>query len=204
MNMQLFKTIAASFLLLVSVMLNAQQSLKVDASDSKVNWSGKSPTGEHLGYIKLTDGELIVDKGEIKGGKFNFDMNSITNTDISDAESRNKLVTHLKSVDFFDVQKFPTAKFVITKVSKLNNGSTGQLKATHRVEGDLTIKGITKKISFDASINLLNGKFAASAPAFIINRTEWGVNYQSKSIIAGLKDEFIYDDITVSIELVSN
>jgi polyisoprenoid-binding protein YceI len=71
------------------------------------------------------------------------------------------------------------------------------------VDGDLTIKGITKKVSFDASINLLNGKFAANTLPFTINRTEWGVNYQSKSIVAGLKDQFIYDDITLEIELVS-
>jgi polyisoprenoid-binding protein YceI len=71
------------------------------------------------------------------------------------------------------------------------------------VDGDLTMKGITKKVSFDASINLLNGKFTASTPEFMINRTEWNVNFQSKSVIAGLKDQFIYDDITLSIELVS-
>jgi polyisoprenoid-binding protein YceI len=204
MNKQIFLTMAALFMLMVSVTLSAQQSIKVDLSESKINWSGKSPTGEHKGFVKLSNGELNVDKGEIKGGSFSLDMTSITNTDITDEESNKKLVTHLKSNDFFDVQKFPTAKFVITKVTKQNNSSTGESKATHRVEGDLTIKGVTKRIGFDASINLLNGKFAASTPPFTINRTEWGVNYQSKSVIEGLKDQFIYDDITISIELVSN
>jgi len=204
MNKKILLTMTASFLLLVSVTLSAQQSSKVDLSESKVNWSGKSPTGEHKGFVKLSNGELNVDKGEIIGGSFTLDMNSITNTDIADEESNKKLVTHLKSNDFFDVQKFPNAKFVITKVTKQNNSSAEESKATHRVEGDLTIKGVTKKIGFDASINLLNGKFAANTPAFTINRTEWGVNYQSKSIVAGLKDQFIYDDLTISIELVSN
>ena len=111
-------------LLLVSVTLNAQQSSKVNLSESKINWSGKKPAGEHKGYVKLSDGVLKVNKSEIKGGSFTIDMNSITNTDLTDEESNKKLVTHLKSADFFDVQKFPTAKFVITKVTKQKNSSS--------------------------------------------------------------------------------
>jgi polyisoprenoid-binding protein YceI len=109
----------------------------------------------------------------------------------------------LKSADFFDVAKYPSAKFVITKVSRVAGTNAGALKATHRIEGNLTMKGITKKVSFDASINLLNGKLVASTPSFTIDRTLWGVNYQSKSIFSELKDQFIYDDMTLSIELVS-
>jgi len=203
MNKHILNYLAVAFLLLVSLSLNTQQAYQVNTSESKVNWKGKKPTGEHKGYVKLTDGELLIDKSEIKGGSFKIDLNSITNVDINNAEGNTKLVTHLKSPDFFDVQKFPTANFVITEVSKQKASSSQPLKTTHRIDGDLTIKGITKKVSFDASINILNGKFTASTPEFTINRTEWGVNYQSKSVVAGLKDEFIYDDITLAIELVS-
>jgi polyisoprenoid-binding protein YceI len=186
------------------ILLHAQQqSIKLNKEESKIIWIGKKPTGEHTGYVKLLDGELKVNKNEVTGGSFIIDMNSITDVDLKDEGSNKKLVTHLKSSDFFDVEKFPTSKFVITNVEIQKNTSSGPLKTTHRVEGDLTIKGITKKVSFDASINLLNGKFAASTPEFTINRTEWNVNYQSKSVMAGLKDQFIYDDITLSIELVS-
>jgi hypothetical protein len=62
---------------------------------------------------------------------------------------------------------------------------------------------VTHKISFDASINLLNGKFTASTPAFPIDRTEWGLNYQSKSASKDTKDEYLYDDVAMQIEVVS-
>ena len=204
MNKQFSKYIAVVVLFMSVISLNAQQqSIKLNEEESKVKWVGKKPTGEHNGYVKLSEGELKVNKNEVTGGSFTIDMNSITNVDLKDEGSNNKLVTHLKSGDFFDVEKFPTAKFVITKIEKQKNTAQEPLKTTHRVEGDLTIKGITKKVSFDASINLLNGKFTASTPEFTINRTEWNVNYQSKSVMAGLKDQFIYDDITLSIEMVS-
>jgi polyisoprenoid-binding protein YceI len=205
MNKLFFNYLTAAMLLFVNVAVIAQQSNKVDIQESKINWIGKKPTGQHNGNVMLSGGELIVNKNEIAGGSFTIDMNSIKNSDLKDDNSNRKLVDHLKSTDFFDAKKFPTAKFSITKVSKLKNGSSAEpRKATHRIEGDLTMKGVTKKISFDASVNILNGKIAASTSEFALNRTEWGVNYQSKSVIAGLKDQFIYDDIIVSIDLVSH
>jgi polyisoprenoid-binding protein YceI len=182
---------------------SAARKLPVNTAESKVNWIGKKVGGEHNGYVKLSAGEITIDKNEITGGTFTIDLNSIVVLDLKDEGMNGKLVGHLKSADFFDAANYPTAKFVITKVSKAKAPAAGAAKATHTLEGDLTIKGITKKISFDASINLLNGKITASTSPFTLNRTHWGVNYQSKSIFAELKDQFIYDDMTLSIELVS-
>jgi polyisoprenoid-binding protein YceI len=211
MNKNRIIYVTVSILLAFSFALNAQQSQKqtsssklgINTAESKVNWLGKKPTGDHTGYVKLSDGEILLDKNEIKGGSFVIDFNTITNTDLKDEGMNARLVGHLKSADFFDVAKYPTAKFAITRITKLSGTAAGAAKATHNIEGDLTIKGITKKISFDASINLLNGKLTASTSAFTIDRTQWGVNYQSKSVFAELKDQFIYDDMTLSIELVS-
>jgi polyisoprenoid-binding protein YceI len=177
--------------------------LAVNTADSKVNWTGKKPTGEHTGYVKLSGGEILLENKEIKGGSFTIDLNTIINTDVTDKDMNGKLVGHLKSPDFFDVAKYPAAKFVITRVSKAAGTAAGALKATHTIEGDLTIKGITRKIRFDASINELNGKVTATTAPFTIDRTLWGVNYQSKSVFAELKDQFIYDDMTLSIDLVT-
>ena len=131
-------------------------------------------------------------------------MNSIVNLDLKDEGMNSRLVGHLKSADFFDVEKYPTASFVITKVSRLKSTSTGAAKMTHRIEGNLTMKGITKPVTFDASVNVTGGKLSATTESFVINRTLWNVNYQSKSIFAGLKDQFINDDITLSVKLASN
>lgn len=186
-----------------SAQSSTTKKLPVNTTDSKVNWIGKKVGGEHNGYVKLSGGEITVDKNEITGGTFTIDLNSIVVLDLKDEGMNGKLVGHLKSADFFDAAKYPTAKFVITKVARAKAPAAGAAKATHTLEGDLTIKGITKKISFDASINLLNGKITASTSPFTLNRTHWGVNYQSKSVFAELKDQFIYDDMTLSIELVS-
>lgn len=208
MNRKSIILIIASVIAYSGLSLQAQtasgKKLTVNTTDSKVSWLGKKPTGEHTGYVKLTGGEVIIDKNELTGGSFTIDFNSIVNLDLKDEGMNNRLVGHLKSADFFDVAKYPTGRFAITKVTKVSGPAAGAAKATHRIEGDLTMKGITKKISFDASINLLNGKLVASTPTFTIDRTQWGVNYQSKSIFAELKDQFIYDDMTLSVELVSN
>lgn len=206
MNKQPLKPIFVSTVILLSISLYTIQAqtlsskkLPVNTADSKVTWIGKHPTREHTGYVKLSSGELVLDKNEITGGSFVIDLNSIVCLDLKDEGMNGKLVGHLKSADFFDVQKYPTAKFVISKVTKLS----GAAKATHKIEGNLTMKNITKKVEFEASINLLNGKLSANSAPFTINRTLWGVNYNSKSIFAELKDDFIYDDMTLSIDLVS-
>lgn len=187
----------------VSAHAETPEKLTVNTADSKVNWIGKKPGGEHNGYVKISNGEILMQKNEIKGGSFVIDLNSITVLDIKDEGMNGRLVGHLKSADFFEVEKYPTARFVITQVSKLNSQSAATAKATHRIEGNLTIKGVTKKIAFNASVNVRNGKVIASTQPFAINRTLWGVNYQSKSIFANLKDQFIDDDMILSVELVS-
>ncbi len=196
--------ILISVFLCISSVVSAQNIVRINTDQSKVKWTGKKPGGEHHGFVKLKDGQLVIVGNEVKGGSFTIDMNSITDIDLKNEEFNNKLVNHLKSSDFFDVSKHPEAKFVITDVSKINNGAKVERKATHSITGDLTIKGITKKISFDASINSLNGKVTSSTPVFSLNRTEWGVNHQSKSVFANLKDNFIHDDILLSVELISD
>jgi len=179
--------------------------LEINLEDSRVSWTGTKPTGEHHGYVKISNGELVLENNEIRSGSFNLDMNSISNTDLTDETSRAKLIKHLKSDDFFAAEKYPTARFVITKVTRLpvSRQSTGDIKATHKIEGDLTIKDITRRIEFDASVNILKGRLTATSLPFIINRTKWGVNYQSKSITAGLKDQFILDEISLKVDLVT-
>jgi polyisoprenoid-binding protein YceI len=208
MNKQKIKILAGSAIIIFSLSLNSLQAQKtkylaVNTSESKVNWTGNKPGGEHTGYVKLSEGEIVVQKNEVVGGSFIIDLNTIINVDLKNEGMNSRLVGHLKSPDFFDVAQYPVARFDMTKVSRISGAKEGEAKATHRIEGNLTMKGITKKVEFNASINLLNGKLVANTEQFIINRTLWGVNYESKSIFAELKDKFIKDDIGLSIELVT-
>jgi polyisoprenoid-binding protein YceI len=212
MKLQLLKVILLSSFVLGSFAAHSQASSKkdnakkitVNTTESLVNWLGKKPAGEHNGYVKLSEGTLQLAGNEIAGGSFVIDMNSIVNLDLKDENMNQRLVGHLKSSDFFDVEKYPAASFVITKVSRLKSTASGAPKVTHRIEGNLTIKGISKSIVFDAHVSKAGGKFVATTESFVINRTLWNVNYQSKSIFAELKDQFINDDITLSVKLASN
>ena len=142
---------------------------QVDPVESKIKWHGKKVTGEHFGDISLKSGSLELAGTEIVGGKFEVDMSSITNEDIKDKDSRNKLVGHLKSDDFFAVDQYPTALFEITDVSK-KSGSK------YDIEGDLTIRGITNSISFPATVDLSNNKVKANAE-IVIDRSKYNVKF---------------------------
>lgn len=170
---------------------------QLDTISSAVTWVGRKPGGSHTGTIKLQSGYLEYSEQGLVGGRVVFSMNSISNTDISDLESRTKLETHLKSADFFSTEQFPTADFVITKVVFPDSNKP----AFCNVEGNLTIKGNVKSISFPANIEINGNQIAASAGPVAINRTDWGVNYGSKSIFDNLKDKFIDDNVELTISL---
>ncbi len=166
--------------------------IKVDTQASVVKWIGTKRTGRHEGTIKIQEGTLTVNEGNLTGGSFTLNMNSIDVTDLKPGEGKEKLESHLKSEDFFNVEKFPTAKFEITNVTPDTTGGN-----THKIEGNLTIKGITKNISFGAKLNVTENNVEASSN-FNINRKDWDIKYEGK------KDDLIrYEinfDITVKTE----
>lgn len=165
--------------------------LKVDVENSTVSWKGFKPTGEHAGTIGISNGFISLEKGKLIGGSFTFDMNTIVNTDMpADSEYNAKLVGHLKSADFFDVEKFPTAKFEITGVTEAN----GKLS----VSGNLTIKEATKNITIPANLSTDHGATVFTSEVFTVNRADFNVRYGSKSFFNDLKDKFINDDFEVS------
>ncbi len=151
-------------------------------STTTVSWTGAKPTGAHDGTFKVTDGQLLVSDNNLSGGNFTIDINSLANRDLAaDADSKGKLEGHLKSADFFDVAKYPTAKFEITSVAPYTADSNStEIKlagATHLIKGNLTLKDSTKNISFPAVVKLDGNAVSASAD-FNIDRTLWGMNYK--------------------------
>jgi hypothetical protein len=177
--------------------------LKADLMQSKIEWLGTKPTGTHFGTLGIQEGSLFVKDGKLIGGKFTFNMNAIEVLDIEPGEMNQKLVGHLKSPDFFLVDSFPTAKFKFSTVKPIENivEAAEGITPTHTIEGNLTLRGVTRNVTFPAYVNLKNGTVEARTPQFIINRTEWNVNYGSKSIFANLKDNFIHDEIGLTITL---
>lgn len=161
----------------------------VDVSSSTIHWKGYKPTGSHNGTISLASGELKMEKGIIKSGFFTVDMSTI-----KDADDSAKLEGHLKSSDFFDVEAFPTATFEIT-TSSIENGKT-------MVTGDITIKGITKQVTFPAVVTETEEAVTLTSETFQINRADFNIKYKSKSFFNDLKDKFVNDEFDLQVNIV--
>lgn len=188
------KKIIIAFIAFAGILTATAQEVKMSTSASEVKWVGKKATGQHNGTINLTEAKFIMNGDQLTGGSFTIDMKSIDCKDLPGAAAT-KLENHLKSADFFGVEKYPTATYVITKVSSLGNGS-------FNVTGNMTIKEITKEISFVAKVKKEQGKVTATAD-FQVDRSEFNVRYGSGSFFDNLGDGLIYDDFDLSISLVS-
>jgi len=176
---------------------------KADTGSSVISWEGSKPGGSHNGTIMLSEGNLMVDNGTVTGGEFVINMKSIKDIDLTDPEYNAKLVGHLMSSDFFAVDSFPTARFKITQIEKLENQAAGEdgLVFTHAVTGNLTIKDMTRSITFNAAIAMSDGVITASTGKFVIDRSEWNIKYGSRKFFDNLKDKFINDEIGLQINL---
>lgn len=167
---------------------------KTDPKKSKVNWVGKKPTGQHNGTVNISNGILVVEKDEIISGNFTIDLNTILVVDLEPGTLNNKLVGHLKSEDFFNVEKFPIVKFKLSKAVKKDN-------ANYILTGDLTMKGITHPVTFGATVNINKGSLTAKSSEIILDRVKWDVKTMSKSVFADLKDNYIDDEMIITVEL---
>lgn len=150
----------------------------VDTLNSKIEWKGfkvfKTDNTSHFGIIKFESGDVTIKDGKLESGKFVADMSSLENVDLkADAEQKSKLEGHLKSGDFFEVEKFPTASYEITKVV---HNETGDYNTT--LEGNLTIKGITKPVQFNANVSLKAGEVSIATEPKDIDREDFGVKFQ--------------------------
>ncbi|TNJ42136.1 YceI family protein [Tamlana fucoidanivorans] len=179
-------TLVTVFAMSFSAIERIEKPVKVD--ESKVVWKGYKVTGSHEGTITLKDAKLILDDDKLTGGEFVIDMTSISVTDL-EGEYQGKLEGHLKSDDFFGVEKFPTAKLVFTNVKPSG-------KNAYAVTGDLTIKGKTNPVDFTISI------YGSKATANLkIDRSKFDVRYGSTSFFDNLKDKAIYDEFDIIADL---
>ena len=151
---------------------------KVDTMNSRVEWKGykvlKTDQTTHFGTIRFESGDVTVKDGKLQSGKFVADINTLENIDLKDSqEMKAKLENHLKSGDFFEVEKFPTASYEITKVTEAKNGDYNTI-----LEGNLTIKGITKPVQFKANVTVADGNVNIATEPTDINREDFGLKFE--------------------------
>lgn len=174
------------------------QSFKVDKKSSTIEWRGEKVTGYHTGTVDISEGEMNVEDGIIKSGKFTIDMTSIKNTDLEDEGMKNKLIGHLKSDDFFSVSTHQSASFNLTSFRPMKVDENGN---NYMVKGELTIKGITNEISFPANVKIEGNQLVAKADV-TFDRSKWNVRYGSGSFFDSLGDNMIYDDVQIKLNIV--
>ena len=190
------RTLILTFLLAMSTFFAQAQittgSHTLSLPESMITWNVDYSIGKkgHAGTLKLVAGTMIVKDGIIQSGNFTIDMNSVRATDMT-GEGAKDLEDHLKSDDFLSTKNYPKGYFtVLNSVSK----STGSLT----VSGYLILKGISNTISFPITVTETKTAITLKSE-FTVDRTQWGINYQSGSIFGTLKDDIISDTMNITL-----
>lgn len=155
-------------------------SLAINPSNTKVEFVGAKVTASHEGgFTDFAGTAELADPIEQSA----IDLTIQTASLYADEE---KLTKHLKSPDFFDVEKFPTATFRSTSIEKTADG--------HKITGELTLHGVTKRISFPATLTATDSNVSSKAE-FSINRKDFGITYP------GMPDDLIRDLVVIRLSL---
>ncbi len=169
----------------------ASYQVNVDPATSTVNWTGTMlGVKSHTGKLSLTKGELATAGSQLTGGSFVVDMKNYVLTDTNYAAdgapqgTRNNLMGHLMSADFFAVDSFPTAEFIITKVE----GNTAT--------GNLTVRGRTNEEQVKNIVIVQEGNNITATGDLTFNRQKYGVAWK-----APMKDMVLSDDIALKVEI---
>jgi polyisoprenoid-binding protein YceI len=169
------------------------ETFKIDSASTNIHWKADKKLGSgHEGDLKVKSGTLIFTGDVVTGGEIVADMNSMTCTDIpATAEENGKLIGHLKSPDFFNVEKHPEAKLVITGSEKTKEGL--------KVKANLTMIGSTQPVEFLATVTK-KGAAVAGKSNVELDRTKWNLKYGSENWFKLQADRVIKDNFTLAID----
>ncbi len=166
---------------------------KVETSKSKITWDAQKVGTSHEGTIMIKSGELIFKNNILVGGTFIIDMTTIEDTDLTDKAQKDKLVAQLKGVDFFDVAKFPEAKFEITNADR-------KLNQDYLITGKLSIRDKSDILKIPVSIKINEDNLQVQISA-IFDRTKFGIKYGSEKFFKNLGDNMISDYVDIFFTL---
>jgi len=171
-----------------------QTKYSADLSATQLKWKGTKVLGEHVGTIQLKDGWINWKRNSITSGSFEIDMSSLKDVDQNDEKMRSMLENHLKSDDFFGVEKFPVSTLEITTPTAFRNGKA-------YITANLTIKGVTQPVSFNATVSDNGNELVFVAP-ITVDRTKYGLKYGSGKFFPSIGDKAINDEFTLDVTLV--
>ncbi|HEY1164613.1 MAG TPA: YceI family protein [Chitinophaga sp.] len=167
-----------------------KQQFNIVVSQSNIDWVGRKVTGAHDGTIGIKQGTLTLDEGKLAAGSFVIDTRSIKVLDVTDPATNAQFAGHLASDDFFAIDRYPEATFEISRVND------------NHVEGNLTIKGITHPVGFDANVSVAGDTLNASGK-IVIDRTKYGIRFRSGNFFKDLGDTLIYNDFDLNVTITA-
>ena len=174
---------------------------RIDVQESALEWIGRNIGKRHNGRIALSGGQVVVTNGLPASGRFVLDMNTITDFDLEDEGWRGMLHRHLKSDDFFDVERYPEALFELRGAAVIDGATAGAPNV--KIDGAMTIKGTTRAISFPAIVAAQEDGTLKAQAVFDFDRTLWEVCYGSGKLYERLGMHLVNDLISVEIFLVA-
>ncbi len=189
------KSLLLSFsLLFLSVFVYATNvepgNKKINVTQSNIGWKGYKFTKSHEGTLKFKSGNLEFKGNQLVGGEMVVDMTTLTNTDMAAGSGKEKLEGHLKSEDFFGVEKYPTASIKFTKVTA--NGIAGE----YQITANVTIKNKTKEIKFTANVKDGNANAVLK-----LDRSDFDVRFGSGKFFDNLGDKAISDEFDLNVSM---
>lgn len=159
---------------------------QIDTAETTVGWRAahKGGLAPRYGTVTVSSGSLSADSWSLTGGELKLNLRDLQVDPASVSEEGKKysdLEGHLKNVDFFDVEKYPSAVFIITDVTPFDSTENKSLLqgATNVISGNLTLKDSTLNISFPAQVTVTENEVSAKAK-FTIDRSAWGLNYKTE------------------------
>jgi len=173
----------------------------IDIENSRLEWIGRNLNNRHIGQLAILEGELIIAAGIPSTGRIIVDMHSLVNLDLQDAGYRDMLISHLKSDDFFAVDRFPTASLIMTGWEAPPDIFPEAPSGI--ATGELTIKGTSRPVRFPAIAAPQSDGSIKIHAAFDIDRTLWGVLYGSCKYFERLGMHLVHDIVSVELFAVA-
>jgi polyisoprenoid-binding protein YceI/rhodanese-related sulfurtransferase len=175
-------------------------SFRLDVEKSVIKWTGANLTNFHMGTLRFTEGIFRLHQDQLEDARFQIDMKSLACDDIEDPKTNQMLVQHLSSDDFFDVTKYPLAKFQLTAAEPLPPGTAGS--PNYEITGRLTLKGVTDQVSFPAIVGQTEPETIVAQGHLEFDRTRWDVQYGSGKFFAFLGKHLVNDLVHLHLIVV--
>ena len=172
----------------------------IDLGESSVEWLGRNLLNKHWGTLGVKGGHLEFSNGHLVGGEITIDMDDMQCTDLAGGDLHDVLIDHLKSDDFFDVGRFPTATFHIRGASEIDGAASSEPNV--EIDGELTLRGATHPLAVRAVTGITAGGQPAAQTAFAFDRTQWGVIYGSGKFFRRLAGHLVGDMVEMQLRVV--